>query len=105
MLWSTFERVAKVLQTSADVGKPWSEFIPLILERLCSFVKVCASTCVKNALAQVRVLSPSVPLEKLVEGAESHEYVDRVKAEEDGVKVLATELASRIQIVIPEPSS
>jgi predicted RNase H-like nuclease (RuvC/YqgF family) len=38
-LWKSFKTIAKLLRTFEDDGKTWGEFIPLIPERLQSFVK------------------------------------------------------------------
>jgi hypothetical protein len=39
-------------------------------------VKVCACASLRNALAQIQVLSSDVPLEKLAEDTESQECLD-----------------------------
>jgi hypothetical protein len=43
----------------------------LILVHLQGFVKWVAHVCIRNILAHVRVLAPMVPLEKLLEEADS----------------------------------
>lgn len=68
--------MAKVIKTRADSGKPWTEFFPNVPEHFCSFVKVCACASLRNALAQIQVLSSDVPLEKLAEDTESQECLD-----------------------------
>jgi hypothetical protein len=55
-LWKSFKTVAKLLRTSEDDGKTWSEFVPLIPERLQNFVNDGVRACVKNVLAHIRVL-------------------------------------------------
>jgi hypothetical protein len=69
-LWRSFKTVAKLLWTSEDNGRTWGDFILLIPGSLQSFVKNGVQTCVKNILAHIRVLAPSVPLEKFRDEAE-----------------------------------
>jgi hypothetical protein len=73
-LWKSFKFVSKLLWTPEDEGRTWGDFIPLIPVRLQSFVKKGVQTCVKNVLAHVRVLAPTVPLEKLREEADDGNY-------------------------------
>jgi hypothetical protein len=70
-LWQSFLSVANLLRTSEDNGRTWGQFIPLILVHLQGFVKWVAHVCIRNILAHVRVLAPMVPLEKLLEEADS----------------------------------
>jgi hypothetical protein len=65
-LWKSFKTIVKLLWTSEDDGRTWGDFIPLISERLQSFVKNEVQTCVKNVLAYIHVLALSVPLEKIM---------------------------------------
>jgi hypothetical protein len=39
-LWKIFKTVAKLLPTSEDDGRTWGDFIPLIPERLQSFIRM-----------------------------------------------------------------
>jgi hypothetical protein len=54
-------------------------------------------------LAHIRFLSPSAPLYKLVEGAESQDYLDLVAAAEPGVNALAEQLVEQLNIPLPPP--
>lgn len=51
--WGAFEKVAKVVKTRADSGKPWTEFFPNVPERFCSFIEVYACASLRNTLAQI----------------------------------------------------
>jgi hypothetical protein len=51
----------------------------LISVHLCDFIKRTVQVCVKNTLAQLQVLVPSAPLERLAEEALSQEYLDDVE--------------------------
>jgi hypothetical protein len=79
ILWKSFKTIAKLLHTSEDDGKTWGEFIPLIPERLQNFVKDGVRACVKNVLAHVWVLAPSVPLEKLMEDTDDDNYPESIE--------------------------
>jgi hypothetical protein len=100
-LWKSFKTVAKLLRTSEDDGKTWGEFIPLIPERLQNFVKDGVRACVKNILAHVRVLAPSVPLEKLMEDTDDDNYLESIENAESEVEDLANFIADKLDIHPP----
>lgn len=81
----------------------WGQFVPLIPIRLPSFVKKVAQVAIRNVLAHVRVLAPAVPSEKLVEDAESQEYLDAIERAEPEVDELAGKLAELLNIQLPPP--
>jgi hypothetical protein len=58
-------------------------------------------TCVKNVLAHIRVLAPSVPLEKLREEADDANYLDSIEKAEPKVEDLATFIAKKLDIELP----
>jgi hypothetical protein len=91
----------KLLRTSEDDGKTWGEFIPLIPERLQSFVKDGVQVCVKNILAHIRVLVLSVPLEKLREDTDDDNYLESIKNAESKVENLANFIAEKLDIHLP----
>jgi hypothetical protein len=97
-LWKSFKTVAKLLRTSEDDGKTWGEFIPLIPERLQNFVKDGVRACVKNVLAHVWVLAPSVPLEKLREDTDDDNYLESIENAESKVENLANFIANKLDI-------
>lgn len=99
-VWSTFEKVAQVIRTRADVT--WNHLFPLVSDRFCSFVRLVAGGSLTNTLAHIKVINPDFPLEKLVGPAESQDFLDRVKAEEAKVKDAALQLADRIVIDFPQ---
>jgi hypothetical protein len=66
-------------------------------------VKKCVQLCTKNVLAQVWVLAPEVPLSKIVEEAESQEYLDAVEKVEPEVDDLAGRIAENLSINISSP--
>lgn len=55
----------------------------------------------RNILAYIWVLAPSVPLEKLTEEAENQEYLDAVERMEPEVEGLAEKLADQLNIELP----
>ena len=59
----------------------------------------------RSVLAHIRVLSPSTPLHKLVEEAESQDYLDLVAAAEPKVDTLAGQLVEQLNIPLPPPPS
>jgi hypothetical protein len=54
-------------------------------------------------LAQVWVLALAVPLAKLVEDAESQEYLDAIEQVEPEVDELARKVTENLNIQIPSP--
>jgi hypothetical protein len=85
-LWKSLKNIAKLLWTSEDNGKTWGDFILQIPERLQSFMKDGVLTCVKNVLAHIRVLAPSVSLEKLREYTDDDNYLDSIEKAEPKVE-------------------
>jgi hypothetical protein len=77
------------------------DFILLIPEHLQSFIKNGVQTCVKNVLAHIRVLAPSIPLEKLREEADVDNYLDSIEKAEPEVKDLATFIGEKLDIQLP----
>jgi hypothetical protein len=100
-LRKSFKTVAKLLRTSKDDGKIWGEFIPLISERLQNFMKDGVRACVKNVLAHVRILAPSVPLEKLREDTDDDNYLESIENVESEVEDLANFIADKLDIHLP----
>jgi myosin-crossreactive antigen len=88
-LWQSFHSVVDLLQTSANNGKSWGQFVPLIPARFQQFIKKCVQVCTRNVLAQAWVLALAVPLVKLAEDAKSQEYLDAVEKAEPKVDELA----------------
>ena len=102
-LWKSFHSVADVLRTPADDGQSWAQIIPQISTRFQEFMKRCAHLCTKNVLAQVRVLAPEVPLFKVIEEAESKEYIDAIERMEPEVEDLASRIVDNLSIDISSP--
>jgi hypothetical protein len=61
-------------------------------------VKNGVQTCVKNVLAHICVLAPSVPSEKLREEADDDNYLDSIEKLEPEVEDLATFIAEKLDI-------
>jgi hypothetical protein len=97
-LWKSFKTVVKLLRTSEDDGRTWGEFIPLIPERLQSFMKDGVRACVKNVLAHICVLAPSVPLEKLREDTDDDNYLESIENVESKVEDLANFIIEKLDI-------
>jgi hypothetical protein len=57
--------------------------------------------CVKNFLAHIRVLAPTVPLEKLREEADDDDYLDSIEKAEPEVEDLANFIAKKLDIQLP----
>jgi hypothetical protein len=72
--------------------------IPLIPERLQSFVKDGVQACVKNVLDYIRVLTPLVPLEKLREDTDDDNYLESIENAEFEVENLANFIAEKLDI-------
>ena len=99
-LWKSFRSVADFLRTPADDGPPWAQFIPQVPTRFQEFMKRCAQLCTRNVLAQVQVLSLDFPLSKVVDEAESQEYLDAVERLEPEVDDLARKIIDNLNIDI-----
>jgi hypothetical protein len=57
--------------------------------------------CVKNILAHIRVLIPSVPLEKLREDTDDDNYLESIENVESEVEDLANFIAKKLDIHLP----
>jgi hypothetical protein len=66
-----------------------------------SFIKNEVQTCVKNVLAHIRVLAPSVPLEKLREETNDDNYLKSIENAESEVEDLANFIAEKLDIHLP----
>ena len=102
-LWKSFQSVANLIQTSADDGHSWAQFIPQVPTYFQEFVKRCAHLCTRNVLAQVRVLSPDFPLSKVADEAESQEYLDAVERLGPEVDNLARKIVDNLNIDVSSP--
>ena len=102
-LWKSFRSVADLLRTPLDDGQSWAQFIPQVPTRFQEFVKRCTQLCTRNVLAQIRVLAPEMPLSKIVEEAESQEYLDAVEKMEPEVKDFARRIVDNIDIDMSSP--
>jgi hypothetical protein len=100
-LWKSFKTVAKLLWISEDDGRTWGEFIPLIPECLQSFMKDGVQACVKNVLAHIHVLAPSVPLEKLREDTDDDNYLESIENAESEVEDLTNFITEKLYIHLP----
>ena len=102
-LWKSFRSVADLLWTSADDGHSWAQFIPQVLTHFQEFVKRCAHLCTRNVLAQVQVLSSDFPLSKVVDEAESQEYLDAVERLEPEVDDIARKIVDNLNLDVSSP--
>ena len=66
-------------------------------------MKRCAHLCIRNVLAQVRVLSPDFPLSKVADEAERQEYLDAIDRLEPEVDDLARRIVENLNIDISSP--
>ena len=66
-------------------------------------MKRCARLCIRNVLAQVRVLALEFPLSKVAEEAESQEYLDAVEKVESKVEDLARKIVDNLDIDVSSP--
>jgi hypothetical protein len=57
--------------------------------------------CVKNILAHVLVLAPSVPLEKLMEDTKDDNYLESIENAKSEVEDLANLIADKLDIHLP----
>jgi hypothetical protein len=64
-------------------------------------VKDGVGACVKNILAHIHVLAPSVPLEKLREDTNDDNYLESIENAESEVKDLANFIAEKLDIHLP----
>jgi hypothetical protein len=66
-------------------------------------MKKCAQLYIRNVLAQVQVLTPELPLSKIMEEAKSQEYLDVVERVKPEVDQLAGKIAENLNISISSP--
>jgi hypothetical protein len=71
---------------------------PGMSSSLQSFMKDGVQACVKNILAHIRVLAPSVPLEKLSEDTDDDNYLESIENAEFEVKDLANFIVEKLDI-------
>jgi hypothetical protein len=64
-------------------------------------VKDGVRACVKNVLAHIRVLLPSVPLEKLREDTDDDNYLGSIENAKSEVEDLANFIAEKLDIHLP----
>jgi hypothetical protein len=64
-------------------------------------VKDGVRACVKNVLAHVRVLAPSIPLEKLMEDTDDDNYLESIENAEFEVEGLANFIADKLDNNLP----
>jgi hypothetical protein len=64
-------------------------------------VKDGARACIKNVLAHIRVLAPSVSLEKLREDTDDDNYLESIENAESEVEDLANFIADKLDIHLP----
>ena len=102
-LWKSFWSVADLLRTPTNDGQSWAQFILQVPTYFQEFMKRCAQLCTRNVLAQVRVLALEFPLSKVVEEAESQEYLDAVEKVEPEVKDLASRIVDNLNIDVSSP--
>jgi hypothetical protein len=74
-LWSAMQHVANLIRVPEDTGKSWVQFFQVMLERFNKYVHMAAKASVRLVLAQIRVLWPIIPLEKLTEEIEDEVVV------------------------------
>jgi hypothetical protein len=58
-------------------------------------------TCVKNILAYIWVLAPSIPLEKLREDTDDDNYLESIENAESEVEDLTNFIADKLDIHLP----
>jgi hypothetical protein len=73
----------------------------LIPVRLQGFIKRDVHVCIRNILAHVQVLAPTVPLEKHTKEAENQEYLDAIERADPEVDALAKKLSEQLDIKLP----
>jgi hypothetical protein len=69
--------------------------------QLQSFIKNGVQTRVKNVLAHIYVLAPSVPLEKLREETDDDNYLESIESAKSKVEDLANFIAEKLDIHLP----
>jgi hypothetical protein len=66
-------------------------------------VKVATKACVQSVLAQIRVLWPTIPLERLTEEIEDEEVLQAVEEAEGTMDNLASDVASQLDLTGGRP--
>jgi hypothetical protein len=96
-----FKSVADFLRKHEDDERTLGDFIPLIPVRLQSFVKDGVRACVRNVLARIRVLSPSIPLDSLREDVNEEDALELISQAEVELDNLAHHIFERLEFPLP----
>jgi hypothetical protein len=102
-LWNTVNHVANLIRVLEDARKSWVQFFPVIPECFNAYVKVGAKVCVQSVLAQIRVLWPTVPLERLTEEIEDEKVLQAVEETEGAMDNLGGDIASQLDLTRGRP--
>jgi flagellar motor switch protein FliM len=97
------QHVANLIQVLEDTRKSWVQFFPLIPERFNTYVHTSTKACVRSVLAQIQVLWPTIPLEKLKEEFEDEAVIQAVEEAEDAMENLASDIASQLDLTGGQP--
>jgi hypothetical protein len=79
------------------------QFFLVIPERFNAYVKMAAKACIWSVLAQIWVLWPTVPLERLTEEIEDEEVLQAVEEAKGAIDNLASDIASQLDLIGGRP--
>jgi hypothetical protein len=102
-LWSAMHHVANLIRVPEDVGKSWVQFFLVIPECFNAYVKTVVKACVRSVLAQIRVLWPTIPLEKLTGDIEDEEVLQAIEEAKGMVDNLAGDVADQLDLTGGRP--
>lgn len=79
----------------------WAQFLPHISDSIKGFLKGAIRDCARNIMAHIRVLAPTLLLERLTEVAENQQYIDVVTQAESQVEALGQKYVDGLEIDFP----
>jgi hypothetical protein len=80
------------------MGKPWAEMFPKLTQRFNGYVFHCIKDCIYLVLAQIQVLFPTIPVEKLAEPSVDEHLVTAVEGAEAEVEKMAMDIATQMKL-------
>jgi ABC-type lipoprotein release transport system permease subunit len=84
--------------TEEDVGKPWEEIFLLLAQRFNKYVFNSIKDCIRSVLAQIQVMFPHVPVEKVAEPIADEDFAAAIEQAENGVEDVAVGIATQMTL-------
>lgn len=103
-LWDAIKHIVDLIWLPEDVGKTWSQLLPLMPRSFDNFIRRAAKACVQSILVQAWVLWSSTQLERLTEEIEDESVLQAMEEAEDEVENLAEEITKGLDLSGGQPT-